>query len=417
MDEQKEILKIVKYISRINPIGAIALTVKHRVEPNLPALAAASYSEILYHPDFFKLTGKEKAGLMFHEVLHIALLHPDRAKKLNNKYLANIAMDLLINYIIENEYQSYMKLPQGGITFNLPEFRDALSIKPAKEWETLELYQWLVSRQNNIRKNLAKDIVDIIDEEIKDDKQTTNDNNKEKTKNDRSDKEENERGEKSKFKEDLEKIKIKNTVRNIKARAQDIIGQTILKKIEEAYDEIPKYDWRKVLERIVKDSITPKSRITYGRPCNRYLTGIEPYDGTIIPERSPSKIAIFTDTSGSMLFDETIKTTVNIIENIRKELRTEVKIYEGDTSIRRVTTVKANEKIKEKIREFKGGGFTNFRKIFETINKDKPNLIIGITDGLTADWGYSKHKTLWITNKNIKPPFGKVIITTDLSEL
>ncbi|MEN9251180.1 MAG: hypothetical protein Q6K99_08560 [Thermostichales cyanobacterium BF4_bins_65] len=149
MNEEKEISKIISYISRINPIGALALTVKYRVDPEVPTLAVASYSEITYHPDFFKLTDKEKAGLMFHEVLHITLLHPDRARKLEDPYIANIAMDLIINYIIEYEYRNYLKLPEGAITFDLPEFKKATQIKQPREWETIELYNWILTQKTS----------------------------------------------------------------------------------------------------------------------------------------------------------------------------------------------------------------------------------------------------------------------------
>jgi len=62
---------------------------------------------------YHSLTMPEQAAVIAHELLHLALSHHQRLGRCQDKYLANYAMDIIVNRII---YDNGMILPKGSIT-------------------------------------------------------------------------------------------------------------------------------------------------------------------------------------------------------------------------------------------------------------------------------------------------------------
>jgi predicted metal-dependent peptidase len=72
-----------------------------------------------YGREFFgKQNDKQARGLVMHENLHVALMHIPRHKDLMREdgTLANVAMDIIVNNIIDNlEDKNLCELPEGAI--------------------------------------------------------------------------------------------------------------------------------------------------------------------------------------------------------------------------------------------------------------------------------------------------------------
>jgi predicted metal-dependent peptidase len=91
--------------------GSLAMRLRILETPGLGTFATDGQS-IMYDPTFAAtLTDEEITGVMAHEILHCALLHPFRLGT-RDRMQANIAMDYAINIEL---HKAGFKLPQGCI--------------------------------------------------------------------------------------------------------------------------------------------------------------------------------------------------------------------------------------------------------------------------------------------------------------
>jgi len=115
--------------------------------------AATDGKEIYLNPEFFlSLSTSEREGVIMHELLHAALLHPVRSGT-RNKEIWNIAADIAVNLIIKNE--QHLTLPEGAIF--PPSNWQELGLKHQPEWEKLsveEIYELLSKIAENPQKQL-----------------------------------------------------------------------------------------------------------------------------------------------------------------------------------------------------------------------------------------------------------------------
>ncbi len=92
--------------------GTLAMFVQFISSPNISS-AATDGKDIFFNPEFLQSLPKEQQdGLLLHEILHAALLHPLRLKE-REPELWNIAADIIVNGMILR--QSEFELPPGGL--------------------------------------------------------------------------------------------------------------------------------------------------------------------------------------------------------------------------------------------------------------------------------------------------------------
>jgi predicted metal-dependent peptidase len=92
--------------------GTLAMFVEFIPCQNISA-AATDGRDIFFNPDFLKTLPREQQdGLLLHEILHAALLHPLRLRERDAK-LWNIAADIVVNGMIIR--QGGFELPLGGL--------------------------------------------------------------------------------------------------------------------------------------------------------------------------------------------------------------------------------------------------------------------------------------------------------------
>lgn len=106
--------------------------------------AATDGKDIYLNPNFFvPLSTLQKEGLILHELLHAALLHPLRLGE-RDPFLWNIAADMVVNLMIVNE--KGFELPEGGIL--PPTNWRKWDLKQEPDWEKLsaeEFYELLLT--------------------------------------------------------------------------------------------------------------------------------------------------------------------------------------------------------------------------------------------------------------------------------
>jgi predicted metal-dependent peptidase len=189
-----------------------------------------------------------------------------------------------------------------------------------------------------------------------------------------------------------------------------------IKQISDIVMEPEKVDWRTELRSYLVDM--HKSIHRYNPPNKRYF-----HLNLIMPSIRGEhlEVVIASDTSGSML--QQLKEIYGELMHVFSAYDSyRVTLVETDTDIRAVKEYENGMDFSDDMPEGKGGGGTDFRKVFEWIEENRPGikLVIFPTDGHATfpaeDPGIP---TLWIVPEgpgNKKPgdfPFGDVIVLND----
>jgi predicted metal-dependent peptidase len=140
--------------------GGLALWAHHRdlradeVDPEGPP-ATTDGTTIRYSPDFEQLPLPLQAGWVAHEVLHLALRHPQRLHELRqvlgdvDAQLFNVCADAIVNSALA--HLSWLQLPRGAVQLDAL-LANALGLKQAVEkslleWDVEQLYRAIDDRR------------------------------------------------------------------------------------------------------------------------------------------------------------------------------------------------------------------------------------------------------------------------------
>lgn len=92
--------------------GTLGMFIRFIPSPNISA-AATDGRDVFFNPEFLKsLSSQQQDGLLLHEILHAALLHPLRLRERDTQ-LWNIAADIIVNGMVLREIG--LELPPGGL--------------------------------------------------------------------------------------------------------------------------------------------------------------------------------------------------------------------------------------------------------------------------------------------------------------
>ncbi len=210
--------------------------------------------------------------------------------------------------------------------------------------------------------------------------------------------------------------KNKKTIRENDSKESEFLEQILQKAISK--EELPKdldrffpkirkskIDWREKLHRYLNSY--QKEDYHFFPPNKRYI-----HQGIALPSLGGEflKLIVAIDTSGSIderLLGEFFAEFENIMQSFSNY---EINLIACDNKIRYKKTFYPAQTIDYKI---KGGGATDFRPVFELIEKeiDDAALLIYFTD---AQGIFPKHKpyfdTLWVLSQDVKIPFGESIV-------
>ena len=143
--------------------GGLALWVKHHDHPptsDAPAVTTDG-NTLFYGPSFEALPLPEQIGLVAHEVLHIALRHPQRFLELKQLLggvdlkLYNICADAIVNSSLS--HLGWLRLPRGAVLLDALLWT-TLGIKTDAqaallEWDVERLYRAMDDRDDNTQKS------------------------------------------------------------------------------------------------------------------------------------------------------------------------------------------------------------------------------------------------------------------------
>jgi len=179
--------------------------------------------------------------------------------------------------------------------------------------------------------------------------------------------------------------------------------------VEEALE--PRVPWREVLARFIDE----QSRTDYSwtRPNRRYIAA-----GVVLPSLwAPGygRIVMGCDTSGSVGADE--------LREVCAEILGALTAYQERGQTPSLTVAWFDHAVYEQTVEEpeelrpRGGGGTSFRVVFEwlAVQEESPRAIVMVTDGYCSDYGAAPEiPVLWVLtrpNRGFRPPFGELIST------
>lgn len=370
-------LKVSRAMTRLaceDPFfGSCALRLDVR-EDAAVGTACTDGRSILWATEFVDTCSEdETVGLICHEILHVLLLHcvPLGEK---NKVLANIAMDFVINEIVQNECN--YKLPKDGI---MPEAR-------FKKMTWQQVYAIIEDEEKY--QNMAKDpaiagLFDHIDENGK-----------------LSD------AEKAEMKADIEQMATQAAETAAKAHAK-IPGQ-----LEELIEKIraPKVNWKEALESTLRGN-NPDDQ-TWARPNRKMLGEYDLYMPS--PQYfGMGNIVVGLDTSGSVSKRE-LEAFLSELHSISTvESYESITIIYNDSDVGNAVTFRPGDDISKL--EVVGRGGTCFKPVFKYVEEQGVDIdqMIYFSDMEVGESNFPKnapyYPVLWCSTGNQYAPFGNVI--------
>ncbi len=319
-----------------------------------------------YNPDFIaKLTNAELKGVICHEVMHVAMLHPFRRND-RDHFKWNVACDFAVNQIV---VEAGFSLPAG-----------ALLNDKYKGLEAEVIYSMLPQDYQLPQKA-------VLIGDVKDYQQDKNDPNSPAPQ------------------QQEQNWKITLTQAATVAKAQGKLPTDLDRLIESILQ--PQLPWKEILARFITENA--KNDYTWTKPNKRYL-----HTGLYLPElNTPTlgTIAVIIDTSGSIdqqeldLFASELQAILTIYP------KTEIKVIYVDSKVAHTETID----IYDFQLHARGGGGTDFQPGFDYIEKEQldPACAIYFTDGWCDSFPEETpdYPTLWVVTDRVKfdPPFGEVI--------
>ena len=334
-----------------------------------------------------KLSDEELRALILHENLHVALMHIPRHKDLmkENSMLANVAMDIVVNNIINRlSDKKLCKLPEGGI-FD-PHYDG---------WSVREIYNDL-KKQNEGNGSGEGEVIVIVNGKA----HSTEGSDEHDAK-----------GTEGKTPEEMKELeeKIGKALREGGMLAGRL-GTKMPRELEESL--ISPVDWRKELQEYIKTSVRGADELTWRR-FNRSLLANDILAPSVESE-TITEVLFAVDTSGS-IGDEDLAAVATQIAAACETCRPEkVRVLWWDTHVHgeQVFAVDDYDNIRKLLKP-QGGGGTRVSCVSEYIIKNKlaPDCVVILTDGYLEEniqWAATVD-TLWLVkgNNRFVPPSGK----------
>ena len=334
-----------------------------------------------------KLSDEELRALILHENLHVALMHIPRHKDLmkENRMLANVAMDIVVNNIINRlSDKKLCKLPEGGI-FD-PHYDG---------WSVREIYNDL-KKQNESNGSGEGEVIVIVNGKA----HSTEGSDEHDAK-----------GTEGKTPEEIKELeeKIGKALREGGMLAGRL-GTKMPRELEESL--VSPIDWRKELQEYIKTSVRGADELTWRR-FNRSLLANDILAPSVESE-TITEVLFAVDTSGS-IGDEDLAAVATQIAAACETCRPEkVRVLWWDTHVHgeQVFAVDDYDNIRKLLKP-QGGGGTRVSCVSEYIVKNKlaPDCAVILTDGYLEEniqWAATVD-TLWLVkgNNRFVPPSGK----------
>lgn len=429
--------------------GGLALWVRHQDLPadsEVPSPAVTDGTTVYYSAAFDKLPLAEQAGLVAHEVLHIALRHPQRFVELQRVIgdvdleLYTICADAIVNSTLA--HLSWLKLPAKSVMLEQILAQALKREQPPEaallEWDVEKLYRAI------------------------DDRDETSNNGKQKSKDaSRSGSQSDESGSggrnPSQSQSDAAKESAEQRAdgaRSAKVRqlgaggARDLIPNAESQSAPEAEAEhardwserilrghagdgafsmlrtliadLPRSrtPWAQVLRVQLARGLAKKPALSWSRPARSYIANQGragrhrmPFEPGFQATRNEPRLALIVDVSGS-IDDALIERFANEIETILRRQEAGLVLIVGDERVRQVEFFEPGRRFVLSEIEFSGGGGTDFTPLLAEADRHRPDIAVVLTDLEGPAEFKPRWPVIWAvpeTHTHQMQPFGRLL--------
>ncbi|MHA2294487.1 MAG: vWA domain-containing protein [Candidatus Hodarchaeales archaeon] len=363
---------------------------------------------VIYSPRYAKsLTNEELEFVLCHEVLHCALEHMIRRKE-RNQIIWNIAVDIVTNEIlVQNKIGKQPKNTVRGTNFLPIEYfeKRGLMNKSAEE-----VYRELITRVKKITVQIGGEGSPNFDQHHDPDEQRIAGS--------KSETEEKQRTE-SKIADVFRGTKKSEVDWSARLSQAAVFAKSRGKLptgIEEEYELTVKgyFPWQRLLASYIQQSLAHD--MTFTRPNRRFVSR-DLYFPAV--EKSGLNVVVAIDTSGSINDEEARVFLGETFAILGQFPRINIIVIQCDATVQDVQTYSNWDAPPAKLK-IKGRGGTDFRPVFEHVEKNRIQLdvLIYLTDG----YGMFPEKqpyllpVFWVlTQRDVNPPFGRKIFFPPLS--
>ena len=373
--------------------GQLACHLVPQITEKVPTMAVDLLGNFYVNENFCnKISDEEMAGVIAHEILHLAYLHPQRLGEADPE-LWNIACDVKINQDLEGVF----RLPDGAL---MPQNNEitigGINIKNITDKTSEEIYKELHRNAQKVPIKFNADGSASV--KVKD----KNGTREYKISKDMMEAEGVPKSEVGKLAKEW-KEKVSSALQNSKKQGSAPAG--LIREMLEL--ETPKLKWDRVIrERFLKAFKTKTWQKINKKWLPHYFAGTK--------KNKTLNAFIVIDTSGSMGDQELtqIKSEIWGLANTFKGFKLHITTCDAEM----YDVYELTEKTKSKFFsiKLKGGGGTSFEPPFKYVKDkmgDNIDCLIYFTDGY-GEFPKNKphYQTYWvINNKDITIPFGKYI--------
>ena len=426
--------------------GGLALWVGHRdlaAEPEARAVMTDGHT-VFYGSAFEKLTLAEQTGLVAHEVLHIALRHPQRCLDLQRVLgdvdlrLFNVCADSIVNSALS--HLSWLRLPAAAVYLDQM-LSHALGLQQDVE---AALIDWDVER-------LYRAIDDRRPRDLQGRQQGgSNGTSSAKT---------NEQGSEGKHRpatvdqaprptarqdgpraakvrelsadSQIDLVPAQDSQNTPEAEAEFALewserilrghaGDGIFSMLRTLIADLPRSrtPWQQVLRTRLARGLSRKASVSWSRPTRSYIANQGrggpnrrlPFEPGFSAAKTAPRLAVIVDVSGS-IDEDLMARFADEIAAISRRQEAELVLVVGDDQVRRVKIFKPGRFDRDEI-TFEGGGGTDFTPLLMEADRYRPDIAVVLTDldgpahfqpGWHVIWAVPESRAAAV------PPFGRLL--------
>ncbi|MBZ8140729.1 hypothetical protein CLD22_12560 [Rubrivivax gelatinosus] len=424
--------------------GGLALWAHHRdraADEAAPTIATDGHT-IWYGRAFDDRTLPEQAGLVAHEVLHVALRHAQRYGELQqvvgdvDLQLFNLCADAIVDSTLS--HLSWLELPASAVTLDRL-LASALGIeqsidKALLEWDVERLYREIDDRRSEGRdgkRQGSKQQAGGADGKASQRSSAESAQQSEEGSGERSDGPRAARARSlarglvpdllpgrhgAGSPEDEAEAAREWSERLTRAHA----GDGLHSMLRTLLADLPKTrtPWEQVLRVQLARALAPRLEPSWSRPSRSYLANQGrmgsrrmPFEPGHSQTKRVPRLAVVVDVSGSI--DDTLMNRfAREIESITRRLETGLVLIVGDERVQRVERFKPGQSDLRDI-QFQGGGGTDFTPLLEEADKHLPDIGVVLTD-LDGPARFRPHwPVVWAVpekDAHAQAPFGRKIV-------
>lgn len=427
--------------------GGLALWMHHRDlhDDGAVPLIATDGRTVFYGTAFARLPIAQQTGLVAHEMLHVALRHPQRFLELRHLLgdvdlaLFNLCADAIVNSALD--HLRWLTLPDASVFLD-DLLSNALGVdRPVEQsllqWDVEQLYRAIDDRRppdgggkgRDPRRARGGDSDGehgtAASMRFRDDPSAT----------DGGQRIDGPKSARARAMADMRHSDLLPTPDAEHAPEQEAeqarewserllrahAGDGEYSMLRTLLADLPKVrtPWEQVLRTRIARSLTPKPDVSWSRPARSYLANQGragpnrrmPWEPGFSGRRTAPRLVVVVDVSGSI--DEALmERFAREIEAITRGLEAALVLVIGDLQVRRVAHFTPGRSDLRSI-EFHGGGGTDFTPLLEEADRHDPDMTVVLTDLQGPARFRPRSAVLWAVPeawRTTEPPFGRKLV-------